>query len=61
MDEELTDDALLGEATLAKLSAAREDATPAPAEAPAANPAPAAPQEEEKATTDAPAETDAKG
>ena len=61
VDEELTDDALLGEATLAKLSAAREDATPAPAEAPAANPAPAAPQEEEKATTDAPAETDAKG
>jgi small subunit ribosomal protein S2 len=50
VDEELQDDALLGEATLAKMSAAREDtpgAAPAPekieAEAPA--PAPATPAE----------------
>jgi small subunit ribosomal protein S2 len=35
VDEELQDDALLGEATLAKMSAARED-TPAPEAAPAA-------------------------
>ena len=42
VDEEVEDKALLGEATLAKLSAAREDA-PAVAEAPAAEkPAPAA-------------------
>ena len=57
VDEEVEDKALLGEATLAKLSAAREDA-PA-AETPAAEktetPAPAAP-----AAADAPAETENK-
>ena len=41
VDEELEDNALLGEATLAKMSAAREDATAT--EAPAEKPAPAAP------------------
>jgi small subunit ribosomal protein S2 len=58
VDEELEDKALLGEATLAKMSAARED-TPA-AETPAASkteePAPAAPE----AAADVPAETDTK-
>jgi small subunit ribosomal protein S2 len=42
IDEELEDDALLGEATLAKMSAAREDITPT--EPPAEKPAPAAPE-----------------
>jgi small subunit ribosomal protein S2 len=59
VDEDLQDDALLGEATLAKMSAAREDA-PA-VETPAADktekPAPAAAPE---TATDAPAETDTK-
>ena len=58
VDEEVEDKALLGEATLAKLSAARDDA-PA-AETPAADktekPAPVAPE----APADAPAETDTK-
>jgi small subunit ribosomal protein S2 len=54
VDEELEDNALLGEATLAKLSAAREDA-PAPA-AETEKPAPAAPE----AAADVPAETDTK-
>ena len=62
VDEELEDNALLGEATLAKMSAAREDAPAAPA-APAAEtpaeektekPAPAAPE----AAADVPAEPD---
>ena len=61
VDEELQDDALLGEATLAKMNAAREDA--APAETPATDktekPAPTTPQAE--ASEDVPAETDAKG
>jgi small subunit ribosomal protein S2 len=52
VDEELQDDALLGEATLAKMSAAREDA-PA-TETPAAPAAPAAPE----TATNAPAQTD---
>jgi small subunit ribosomal protein S2 len=58
VDEELEDNALLGEATLAKMSAAREDA-PA-AETPAAEktekPAPVAPE----AAADVPAEPDTK-
>jgi small subunit ribosomal protein S2 len=58
VDEELEDNALLGEATLAKMSAARED-VPA-AETPAAEktetPAPAAPE----AAADVPAEPDTK-
>jgi small subunit ribosomal protein S2 len=58
VDEELEDNALLGEATLAKMSAAREDA--AAAETPVANkmekPAPAAPQGQ--AAADEPAEPD---
>jgi small subunit ribosomal protein S2 len=58
VDEELEDNALLGEATLAKMSAAREDA--AAAETPAVNktekPAPAAPQGQ--AAADEPAEPD---
>ena len=58
VDEELEDNALLGEATLAKMSAAREDATvaPTPAADQSATPAPAAPQAETSA--DVPAETD---
>jgi small subunit ribosomal protein S2 len=62
VDEELQDDALLGEATLAKLNAAREDATPAetPATDKAEQPGPAAAPEGES-SQDAPAETDAKG
>jgi small subunit ribosomal protein S2 len=59
VDEELQDDALLGEATLAKMSAAREDAPVV--ETPAADktekPAPAAAPE---TATDAPPETDTK-
>ena len=51
VDEELQDDALLGEATLAKLSAAREDAPAAPAAE-----TPAAPKTEPE--TSAPAQTD---
>jgi small subunit ribosomal protein S2 len=59
VDEELEDDALLGEATLAKMSAAREDA--AAAETPAAGekaeqpeqPAPAAPEAETATETSA--------
>jgi small subunit ribosomal protein S2 len=55
VDEELEDNALLGEATLAKMSAAREDA--AAAEAPAAEkteqPAPAAPEAETATETSA--------
>jgi hypothetical protein len=52
VDEELEDDALLGESTLAKMSAARED-TPA-VETPAAKieeQAPAAPEEANQAET----------
>jgi small subunit ribosomal protein S2 len=58
IDEELEDNALLGEATLAKMSAAREDATATatPAADQSATPAPAAPQDETSA--DVPAETD---
>jgi small subunit ribosomal protein S2 len=58
VDEELEDDALLGEATLAKMSAAREDATAAatPATDQGEKPAPAAPQGE--ASANVPAETD---
>jgi small subunit ribosomal protein S2 len=59
VDEELQDDALLGEATLAKLSAAREDAAPAAPAEKTETPAPAATETE--AATDVPAETDAKG
>ncbi|MGZ9235676.1 MAG: 30S ribosomal protein S2, partial [Anaerolineales bacterium] len=51
VDEELQDDALLGEATLAKLSAAREDAPAVPAAE-----TPAAPKAEPE--TSAPAQTD---
>jgi small subunit ribosomal protein S2 len=51
VDEELQDDALLGEATLAKMSAAREDAPAAPAAE-----TPAAPKTEPE--TSAPAQTD---
>ena len=62
VDEELQDDALLGEATLAKMNAAREDTTPA--ETPAAEkpeqPTPAAAPQGE-APTDVPSETEAKG
>ena len=50
VDEELEDNALLGEATLAKMSAAREDAPAAPAETPATPAAEASPS--------VPAETD---
>ena len=55
VDEELEDDALLGEATLAKMSAAREDATAAqtPAAQKAEQPAPAAPEGETVAETSA--------
>ena len=62
VDEELQDDALLGEATLAKMNAAREDAPPAetPATDKVEQPAPAAAPQGE-ASTDVPAETDAKG
>jgi len=62
VDEELQDDALLGEATLAKMNAAREDATPAetPTTDKAEQPAPAAAPQGE-ASTDVPAETDTKG
>ncbi len=65
VDEELEDDALLGEATLAKMSAAREDA--AAVEAPAEQavqpeqpeqPAPDSPKEE--TTAEVPADTDTK-
>jgi small subunit ribosomal protein S2 len=58
VDEELEDNALLGEATLAKMSAAREDATVAatPATDQGEKPAPAAPQGETSANV--PAETD---
>ena len=58
VDEELEDNALLGEATLAKMSAAREDTTaaPTPAADQSATPSPAAPQAETSA--DVPAETD---
>jgi small subunit ribosomal protein S2 len=58
VDEELEDNALLGEATLAKMSAAREDVTaPAtPATDQSETPAPAAPQAETSANV--PAETD---
>jgi hypothetical protein len=46
VDEELEDNALLGEATLAKLSAAREDVAETPAPAEKTEPStPAAPQE----------------
>jgi small subunit ribosomal protein S2 len=51
VDEELQDEALLGEATLAKMSAAREDAPAAPAAE-----TPAAPQTEPE--TSAPTQTD---
>ena len=51
VDEELQDDALLGEATLAKMSAAREDAPAVPAAE-----TPAAPKTEPE--TSAPAQTD---
>ena len=61
VDEELTDDALLGEATLAKMSAAREDATPAETPVAAKTESPAPPTPETETVTDAPAETDAKG
>lgn len=62
VDEELQDDALLGEATLAKMNAAREDAAPAESSATdtAEQPAPAATPESE-ASTSAPAETETKG
>jgi small subunit ribosomal protein S2 len=58
VDEELEDNALLGEATLAKMSAAREDVTaPAtPATDQSETPAPAAPPAETSANV--PAETD---
>lgn len=61
VDEELEDNALLGEATLAKMSAAREDATAAekPAAEKTEQPAPAASQSE--ASQNAPAETDRQG
>jgi small subunit ribosomal protein S2 len=61
VDEELQDDALLGEATLAKMNAAREDVTPVetPATDKTEQPAPAAPEGE--VSTDVPAETEAKG
>jgi small subunit ribosomal protein S2 len=57
VDEELQDDALLGEATLAKLSAAREDSkeTPAADKTEQPTPAPAAAE----TATEAPAEKDA--
>jgi hypothetical protein len=51
VDEELEDNALLGEATLAKMSAAREDTVPA--EPPVA-------EKTEQTTTAAPEESDAK-
>src|SRR5215207_6209310 len=59
VDEELQDDALLGEATLAKMSAAREDApaTEIPAADKTEKPAPAAAPE---TATEAPAKTDTK-
>ena len=62
VDEELQDDALLGEATLAKMNAAREDAAPAESSATdkAEQPAPAATPESE-ASTSVPAETETKG
>ena len=51
VDEELEDNALLGEATLAKLSAAREDVVAV--EAPAVeNPAPVAPETDAKPETE---------
>jgi small subunit ribosomal protein S2 len=58
VDEELEDDALLGEATLAKMSAAREDTAPAETSTAAKTeqPAPAAPQTESSANV--PAQTD---
>lgn len=61
VDDELEDNALLGEATLAKMSAAREDATAAekPAAEKTEQPAPAASQSE--ASQNAPAETDRQG
>ena len=62
VDEELQDDALLGEATLAKMNAAREDAAPAETSATdkAEQPAPAAAPEGES-SANVPAETDTKG
>jgi small subunit ribosomal protein S2 len=51
VDEELEDKALLGEATLAKLSAARED-VPAPEAPVAEKPAPVAPEPEAKPETE---------
>jgi small subunit ribosomal protein S2 len=68
VDEELGDDALLGEATLAKLDAARkveEVPTPTPAPAPAAaepvTPAPAPAADEPATPAPAPAAADAEG
>jgi small subunit ribosomal protein S2 len=56
VDEELEDNALLGEATLAKLSAAREDAVPAETPAPAVEKTeketPAASEESEQKTAE---------
>jgi small subunit ribosomal protein S2 len=49
VDEELEDNALLGEATLAKMSAAREDAPAAPAETPAVESSPSVPAETDEA------------
>jgi small subunit ribosomal protein S2 len=49
VDEELEDNALLGEATLAKMSAAREDAPAAPAETPAAETSPSVPAQTDEA------------
>ena len=49
VDEELQDDALLGAATLAKLSAAREDAPAATAETPAAETSPSVPAQTDDA------------
>ena len=62
VDEELQDDALLGEATLAKMNAAREDTAPAETSATdkAEQPAPAAAPEGES-STNVPAETETKG
>jgi small subunit ribosomal protein S2 len=56
VDVELEDDALLGEATLAKMSAAREESKEAPAPEKTEKPAPAAPE----AAADVPAETNTK-
>jgi small subunit ribosomal protein S2 len=56
VDEELEDDALLGESTLAKMSAAREDSAATPAAEDTAKPAPAAPEK----VADEPAATETK-